>query len=75
MIWNSARQRLTIAGVEFQRSTNALDVVTRRRFALLGLFVPKPAAFDLAAMTVALMEDPRGFPWPEGVMTPKSWTV
>ncbi len=36
-----------------KRSTDVLDSETRQRFALLGLFVPKPATFDLAAMAVA----------------------
>jgi DNA-binding SARP family transcriptional activator len=34
------------------RSTNTLDALTRERFALLSLFVPKPASFDLQAMAV-----------------------
>ena len=54
MAWHNTRKRLSIAGAEFQHSTNALDAVTRRRFALLGLFVPKPATFDLAAMAVPM---------------------
>lgn len=36
-----------------QRSTASLDEIMRQRFALLGLFVPKPATFDLEAMAVA----------------------
>lgn len=36
-----------------KRSTDILDEETRSRFALLGLFVPKPATFDLAAMSAA----------------------
>jgi hypothetical protein len=36
-----------------KRSTDALDPELRRRFAFLGLFVPKPATFDLAAMAAA----------------------
>jgi DNA-binding SARP family transcriptional activator len=36
-----------------KRSTDALDHETRIRFALLGLFSPKPATFDLSAMTAA----------------------
>ena len=49
----------TIAAL-LQRSTNSLDGDARRRFALLGLFVPKPATFDLAAMAVAWdIDDPR----------------
>lgn len=37
-------------GVLLQRSTDALDELTRERFADLGLFVPKPATFNLDAM-------------------------
>lgn len=45
-----------------KRSTDALDSETRQRFALLGLFVPKPATFDLAAMAVAWdIADPKPF--------------
>jgi DNA-binding SARP family transcriptional activator len=40
----------TVAAL-LRRSTDSLDEVTRQRFALLGLFVPKPATFDLAAMS------------------------
>lgn len=43
-----------------QRSTNALDEETVVRFALLGLFVPKPATFDLKAMAAAWdVDDPK----------------
>jgi hypothetical protein len=43
-----------------KRSTDLLDAETRRGFAYLGLFVPKPATFDLEAMAVAWdVEDPR----------------
>jgi hypothetical protein len=43
-----------------QRSTDSLDEDTRQRFALLGLFVPKPATFDLEAMAVAWdVQDPK----------------
>ncbi|HSD85355.1 MAG TPA: NB-ARC domain-containing protein, partial [Anaerolineae bacterium] len=49
----------TIAAL-LKRSTAALDVETRQQFALLGLFVPKPATFDLAAMAAAWdVSDPR----------------
>ena len=49
----------TIAAL-LKRSTDALDDEARRRFALLGLFVPKPATFDLDAMGVAWeTDDPR----------------
>jgi hypothetical protein len=41
----------TVAAL-LHRSTNALDDITRLRFADLGLFVPKPATFDLSAMAV-----------------------
>lgn len=36
--------------VLLKRSTDWLDEETRRRFALLGVFAPKPATFDLDAM-------------------------
>ncbi|HVO69080.1 MAG TPA: NB-ARC domain-containing protein [Aggregatilineaceae bacterium] len=42
----------TVAAL-LQRSTDALDAETRRRFATLGLFVPKPATFGLQAMALA----------------------
>jgi hypothetical protein len=42
----------TIAAL-LRRSTDSLDVETRERYALLGLFVPKPATFDLRAMATA----------------------
>ena len=42
----------TIAAL-LRRSTDLLDEETRQRFAYLGLFVPKPATFDLEAMAVA----------------------
>ncbi|WP_162909754.1 BTAD domain-containing putative transcriptional regulator [Aggregatilinea lenta] len=42
----------TIAAL-LRRSTDLLDAQTRQRFAYLGLFVPKPATFDLAAMAAA----------------------
>lgn len=43
-----------------KRSTDLLDRETCRRFAYLGLFVPKPATFDLEAMAVAWdVSDPR----------------
>lgn len=42
------------------RSTGRLTPEMRLRFALLGLFVPKPATFDLNAVAVAWdMDDPR----------------
>jgi DNA-binding SARP family transcriptional activator len=43
-----------------RRSTDLLDADARWRFALLGLFVPKPAMFDLKAMAAAWdVEDPK----------------
>jgi hypothetical protein len=49
----------TVAAL-LQRSTDLLDKETRQRFAYLGLFVPKPATFDLEAMAVAWeIADPR----------------
>ena len=42
------------------RSTDKLNAEMRLRFALLGLFVPKPATFDIEAMAVVWdMPDPR----------------
>ncbi len=49
----------TVAAL-LRRSTDALDSLSRERFALLSLFVPKPATFDLQAMAVAWdVDDPR----------------
>ena len=49
----------TVAAL-LKRSTDALDPETRIRFALLSLFVPKPATFDLAALKAAWdVPDPR----------------
>ncbi len=49
----------TIAAL-LKRSTDALDLEMRERFAYLGLFAPKPATFDLQAMAVAWdLNDPR----------------
>ncbi len=49
----------TVAAL-LSRSTDMLDAETRQRFALLGLFVPKPATFDLEAMAIAWdLDDPR----------------
>jgi DNA-binding SARP family transcriptional activator len=43
-----------------RRSTDALDDETRQRFADMGLFVPKPATFDLAAIaTLWEVADPK----------------
>ncbi len=47
------RDTLPTVAALLRRSTDLLDEDTRRRFAYLGLFVPKPATFDLEAMTVA----------------------
>ncbi|MEP7286619.1 MAG: NB-ARC domain-containing protein [Chloroflexota bacterium] len=43
---------LTITAL-LKRSSDSLAQETRQRFMLLGLFVPKPATFDLEAMAVA----------------------
>ena len=49
----------TVAAL-LKRSTDALDAQTRQHFALLGLFAPKPASFDLGALAVAWdIHDPR----------------
>lgn len=49
----------TVAAL-LKRSTDVLDQETRRQFALLGLFVPKPATFDLDAVAVVWdVPDPR----------------
>ena len=46
--------------VLLQRSTNQLDSDTHRCFVLLGVFAPKPATFDLAAMKAVWdVPDPR----------------
>lgn len=51
----------TVAAL-LKRSTDLLDADLRARFALLGLFVPKPATFDLAAMAALWnVNDPRPF--------------
>jgi hypothetical protein len=51
----------TIAAL-LKRSTASLDDEMRERFTLLGLFVPKPATFDLGAMAVAWdVPDPKPF--------------
>jgi hypothetical protein len=55
----SAATTPTVAAL-LRRSTDALDAQTRRQFACLGLFVPKPASFDLGALAVAWdVADPR----------------
>lgn len=49
----------TIAAL-FENSTNRLDPTTRDRFALLGVFVSKPATFDAPAIAAAWdIENPR----------------
>ncbi|MBL8132213.1 MAG: hypothetical protein JNL42_10180 [Anaerolineae bacterium] len=48
----SGQSQPTITSL-LRRSTDALDEETLVRFALLGLFVPKPATFDLRAMAAA----------------------
>jgi DNA-binding SARP family transcriptional activator len=49
----------TVAAL-LKQSTDLLDEETRRRFAYLSLFVPKPATFDLEAMAVAWdTQDPK----------------
>jgi DNA-binding SARP family transcriptional activator len=49
----------TVAAL-LKRSTDVLDSELRSRFALLGLFVPKPATFDLNAMAAVWdVSDPR----------------
>lgn len=49
----------TVAAL-LKRSTDGLTHDLRAQFALLGLFVPKPATFDLAAMSAAwAVDDPR----------------
>lgn len=51
----------TIAAL-LKRSTDALDMEMRQRFALLGLFVPKPASFDLGALaTLWQVPDPKPY--------------
>ncbi len=47
------RDTLPTVAMLLRRSTDLLDEDTRHRFAYLGLFVPKPATFDLDAMAVA----------------------
>jgi hypothetical protein len=55
--WNDTTP--TIAAL-LRRSTDALDPQTRQRFGDLGLFVPKPATFDLQAMAALWdVDDPK----------------
>lgn len=52
-------QAPTIAAL-LKRSTDALDPQTRHAFAVLGLFMPKPATVDLGALAAAWdVADPR----------------
>ncbi len=56
----AARDTSPTVAALLKRSTDLLDAETRRRFAYLGLFVPKPATFDLEAMAVAWeVDNPR----------------
>jgi hypothetical protein len=58
----AGRATLPTVAALLKRSSDALDDETRQRFALLGLFVPKPATFDLAAMSAAWdTADPKPF--------------
>jgi hypothetical protein len=59
MIGLSQETTPTVATL-LQKSTDRLDEATRMRFAYLGLFAPKPATFDLDAMTAVWnVADPR----------------
>jgi len=56
----SGDNTLPTVRVLLKRSTDWLDLETRKRFALLGVFAPKPATFDLEAMkAVWRIPDPR----------------
>ena len=56
----AARETTPTVATLLKRSTDLLDTETRQRFAYLGLFVPKPATFDLEAMAVAWnVDDPK----------------
>lgn len=53
-------ETIPTVAVLFQRSTDRLDKFTRDCFAYLGVFAPKPATFDLAAMKSAWqVDDPK----------------
>jgi hypothetical protein len=55
-----ANQTTPTIAVLLQRSTDRLDTVTRDCYAYLGVFAPKPATFDLAAMkAVWEVDDPK----------------
>jgi DNA-binding SARP family transcriptional activator len=56
----AGRDTMPTVATLLKRSTDLLDMETRHRFAYLGLFVPKPATFDLEAMAVAWnVSDPK----------------
>jgi hypothetical protein len=58
--WDPATGVIPTVGLLLQKSSDRLDPVTRERFALLGAFAPKPATFDLPAMSfVWEVEDAR----------------
>lgn len=55
-----AQETLPTVAALIQKSTDRLDDTTRGRFAYLSLFAPKPATFDLGAMTAVWnIPDPR----------------
>ncbi|RMG70026.1 MAG: hypothetical protein D6711_18380, partial [Chloroflexi bacterium] len=55
-----ANETTPTVAVLLQRSTQHLDATTRERFALLGVFAPKPATFDQNAIAaVWAIDDPR----------------
>ncbi|MCC7163529.1 MAG: hypothetical protein IT331_13620 [Anaerolineae bacterium] len=55
-----ANETTPTVAVLLQRSTERLDSLVRDCFAMLGVFAPKPATFDLEAMqAVWQIEDPR----------------
>lgn len=55
-----AKQSTPTVAVLLKQSTDRLDEVTRERFALLGIFVSKPATFDAPAVSAAWdVEDPK----------------
>jgi len=55
----SSQTTPTVA-VLLRKSTDRLDVLTRKQFAFLGVFAPKPATFDLFAIAAAWgVDDPR----------------
>ena len=55
--FDPATQTIPTVSMLLQRSTDRLDDQTRERFAYLGVFAPKPATFDLAAMQSVWMVD------------------